>query len=394
MNLGYQFSRLSSRVTLFFEDRENVSGKAGIAGNNQDPPELGPAEPQLRRAASPASPTGKAPSIGTRRRASYSMLWNRRAHNVTFGADFRRQQFNYLAQQDPRGTFTFTGLRPGSDFASIFCSGFQRRLPSLSATRTNTSAHPLTTPISQTTGESIRALTLNAGCAGNMGRRSPRLYGRLVNLDIAPGFSAAAPIAGDRAGPSQVARIPTRWFGPIRTTSRRESESPGVRSPARPWSFAPAMASTMTLRSINPSHCEWRSSLRFEYLRVVRTTQPICLPWRLASPLATSGNTFAVDPDFRIGYAQNWQLSIQRDLPAPLQMTASYLGIKGTRGAQEFLPNTFPTGAATPCDECPAGFALPASNGNSSRESAQLQLRRRLRNGLPRLPVHVFEIHR
>ena len=28
-----------------------------------------------------------------------------------------------------------------------------------------------------------------------------------------------------------------------------------------------------------------------------------------------SGNTFAVDPNFRIGYAQNWQLSIQRDLP-------------------------------------------------------------------------------
>ena len=26
-------------------------------------------------------------------------------------------------------------------------------------------------------------------------------------------------------------------------------------------------------------------------------------------------NTFGIDPDFRIGYSQNWQLSIQRDLP-------------------------------------------------------------------------------
>src|SRR5256885_4151238 len=30
-------------------------------------------------------------------------------HNFSFGGDVRRQQFNLLSQQDPRGTFTFTG---------------------------------------------------------------------------------------------------------------------------------------------------------------------------------------------------------------------------------------------------------------------------------------------
>ena len=30
-------------------------------------------------------------------------------------------------------------------------------------------------------------------------------------------------------------------------------------------------------------------------------------------------NTFAIDPNFRVGYAQNWQLSVQRDLPGSLQ---------------------------------------------------------------------------
>ncbi len=47
---------------------------------------------------------------------------------------------------------------------------------------------------------------------------------------------------------------------------------------------------------------------------------------------AITPNTFAVDPNFRVGYAQNWQLSVQRDLPGSLQLTANYLGIKGTRG--------------------------------------------------------------
>ena len=92
-------------------------------------------------------------------------------------------------------------------------------------------------------------------------------------------------------------------------------------------------------------------------------------------------DTFAIDPNFRVGYAQNWQLPVQRDLPGALVMTATYLGIKGTRGMQEFLPNTYPIGAANPCPSCPAGFVYRTSNGNSTREAGQIQLRRRLRSG-------------
>ena len=47
---------------------------------------------------------------------------------------------------------------------------------------------------------------------------------------------------------------------------------------------------------------------------------------------------------------------------------------------QEFLPNTYPAGV-NPCPTCPTGFAYLTSNGNSTREAGQLQLRRRLRNG-------------
>ena len=51
---------------------------------------------------------------------------------------------------------------------------------------------------------------------------------------------------------------------------------------------------------------------------------------------AITPNTFAVNPDFRVGYSQNWQLSVQRDLPGSLVMTATYLGIKGTGARQQF----------------------------------------------------------
>ena len=38
----YEFSRLATRVTPNFANRENVSGEAGISGNNQDPVNWGP----------------------------------------------------------------------------------------------------------------------------------------------------------------------------------------------------------------------------------------------------------------------------------------------------------------------------------------------------------------
>ena len=63
-------------------------------------------------------------------------------------------------------------------------------------------------------------------------------------------------------------------------------------------------------------------------------------------------------------------------------MTATYLGTHGSHLLQELLPNTYPIGAANPCPACPAGFVFLTSNGSSDRNAAQLQLRRRLRNGL------------
>jgi hypothetical protein len=96
----------------------------------------------------------------------------------------------------------------------------------------------------------------------------------------------------------------------------------------------------------------------------------------------TTAQTFAMDPNFRVGYAQTWQLSVQRDLPFAMQGTITYLGVKGTHGVQEFLPNSYPLGEANPCPGCPSGFVYENSGGNSTRQSAQVQLRRRLRAGL------------
>jgi hypothetical protein len=100
-----------------------------------------------------------------------------------------------------------------------------------------------------------------------------------------------------------------------------------------------------------------------------------------ASPEVTQ-NTFAIDPDFRVAYAQNWQVYVQRDMPMSLTMAASYLGTHGGRLVQQFLPNTYAPGAFNPCPTCPSGFRYVTSHGNSTRNAARFEVRRRTRNGL------------
>src|SRR5207249_2951434 len=46
-------------------------------------------------------------------------FWGRGRHNFTFGADVRSQVWNVNAEQNPRGTFSFTGATSGSDLADF-----------------------------------------------------------------------------------------------------------------------------------------------------------------------------------------------------------------------------------------------------------------------------------
>ena len=90
---------------------------------------------------------------------------------------------------------------------------------------------------------------------------------------------------------------------------------------------------------------------------------------------------WAIDPEFRVGYAHNWQAMIQRDFPGALQISATYVGVKGSRLPQVFLPNSYAPGSINPCTACPIGFQYLTSGGSSRAHRGQLQVRRRLSNG-------------
>jgi hypothetical protein len=392
LNLGYQFSRLTTRVTPYFENRTDVSGQAGISGNSHDPMNWGPPSLNFSSGIAGLSDSQSSSDRNQTSGVSYSMLWNRRDHNITFGADFRRQQFNYLSQQDPRGTFTFTGAQTGSDFADFLLG-----IPTTSSIAFgNPDKYFRESVYDAYFTDDWRmspAITLNAGLRWEYGAPITELYGRLVNLDIAPGFRAAAPVVASnpvaaltgRQDPSSLVQPDKRGFEPrVGIAWRPVPGSSLVVRAGYGIYYDTSVYQTVASRMAQQPPLSKTLSVQNS------AANPLTLANGFSAPPAATNNTFAIDPDFRVGSAQNWQLSIQRDLPGELQLTATYLGIKGTRGTQEFLPNTYPAGAVNPCPLCPAGFAYLTSNGNSTREAAYLQVRRRLRSGFAATLQYTF----
>ncbi len=386
LNLGVQFSRLSTRVTPYFANRVNVSGEAGITGNNQDPVNWGP--PALHFASGIAGLSGAQSSFNRNRTTGLtaSMFWNRRAHNFTFGGSFRRQSYNCLGQQDARGTFTFTGAETGSDFADFLLG-----IPATSSIAFGNADKYFRQSVYDAyitdDWRMSAAVTLNAGVRWEYGAPVTELYGRLANLEVAPGFRAAAPVVASSPG-----RHSTSLVEPYR----------GGFAPRVGIAWRPAAGSPLIVRAgygiYYDTSVYQNIALRMAQQPPLSKTwsvgnsaaNPITLADAFAGSPAVTGNTFAIDPNYRPGYAQTWQLGIQSDLPGALQIAASYLGIKGTHAMQAFLPNTIPAGAANPCASCPTGFAYLVSSGNSSRQAGQMQLRRRLRNGFTATLQYTF----
>ncbi|MFZ0743648.1 MAG: TonB-dependent receptor [Terracidiphilus sp.] len=392
--LGYHFTRLRTEVRPQFENRENISANAGIGGNDQDPTDWGP--PGLTFSSGIAGLSDADSEFNRNRTDAVSLNVSTvfRRHEFIFGGDFRKQEFNEYTQQNPRGMFTFTGAATeapgspsttsGSDFADFLLG-----IPDTSALAFGNADKYFRQPVYDayfTDDWRMRPeLTIDAGVRWDYGAPMTELYGRLVNLDITSGFGAVAPVLGSSPRGSLTG---TKYPSSLVRPDRRGFE------PRIGISWRPIPASTLVVRagygiyddtSVYLSAMEnmaQQAPLSTSLSIANSATCPLTLANGFRSCAGTTADTFALDPNLRVGYAQVWQLSAQRDLPGALVATATYLGTKGTRGMQEFLPNTFPIGAVNPCPSCPVGFVYRTSNGNSTREAGHLQLRRRLRSGL------------
>jgi hypothetical protein len=357
-------------VTPYFANRINVSGNAGITGNNQEPVNWGPPNLAFFSGFTGLSDVQHSFDRDQSNTVSMTNFVNRGRHNLTFGGEFKRQQLNVLAQQDARGLFTFTGASTGSDFADFLLG-----VPTASSIAFgNPDKYYRGSAYAGHVADDWRlsaGLTLNLGVRWEYESPMTEKYGRLVNLDLAPDFSTATamvggkPLRADRAGLQPRLSFACR---PVAASSLVVRGGYGIYR--NTGVYAPIVAQMAQQSPLSKS---------------TRTENSPATPLTLANGFSTTAvtatNTFAVDSNFRIGYAHNWQLSVQRDLPVSLQVVATYSGVRGVNLAQKSLPNTFPAGSSIVCSSCPSGFVYLTSEGLSIRHAGQIQLRRRLRSG-------------
>ena len=383
MRARYQFTRATTDVVPFFANRTNVSGDAGIIGNNQDPVNWGP--PTLAFAGIAGltdvqhQQTSRMSNSG-----GGEVLYRRGAHNLTMGGDVRGDRTEVLSQPDPRGTLSFTGPITGVPFADFLLGVPTASSIAFGDTATRLRAKAFDAYLNDD-WRPLANLTINVGARWEYETPYTELAGHLVNLDVAPGFAAIAQVTpADPTGGLTGASYPASLIRPDK----------GGLQPRLGVSWRPSLSSSLVVKG---GYGIYRNLGVYESIALLLAHQPpfattfsihnsLETPLTLANPfpstLPGTTNTVAIDPDFRSGYAHTWQVTVQRELPASLTVIAAYLGAKGSHLMQAFLPNTYPTGAENPCTACPSGFVYITSNGSSLRNAAQFTLRRRLHAGL------------
>ena len=405
LSLNYNFSRNRNQLTPFFAFRDNVAERLGIQGVSTEPINWGP--PTLNFTNFAGLSDGAA-SLNRNQTgaAGGNLIWVYKNHNLSFGANYRRQQVNRYSDPNGRGTFTFNGYatsllingaaQPGTGFD---LADFLLGKPGTATVRYGASSlyfrGYLIDLFMQDDWRINSRLSLVYGVRWDYQSPVRELYNRMVNLDVGPLFTAIARVLPGQSGP-----LTGRLYG-----AGLVNGDPNNISPRLGVAWRPSAKRSTVLRAGYGVY--FNTSVYSNVAGQMAQQPPLATVWNLnlqQSPLLSiadaftnpanfktntlTTNTFAVNPEYRIGYVQQWNFSIQQNLPLSLQATLSYQGSKGTQLNRLFQPWVMPPGAAAA--PYPTGYVYQSYGGNSIYHGAVIQLIRRFRGGLSAGAGYVF----
>jgi hypothetical protein len=209
-NLNVNFSRTVSRSLNQYAFVEDVAGGAGITGVATDPFDWG--VPQLSFS-SLSSVRDMTPTRRTDRRLTFGYGWTRpigTKHTMRIGGDVRFDESANQTDANARGAFVFTGLYSsgglstargrGLDFADFLLGLPQQASVQYGPGNVRMSGKSLSAYWQDDWRKSAK-LTLNLGVRYELLWPYYERSGQMVNLDVAPGFTAAAPVISGESGP-------------------------------------------------------------------------------------------------------------------------------------------------------------------------------------------------
>ncbi|MBI4876701.1 MAG: TonB-dependent receptor [Acidobacteria bacterium] len=398
--LRSSFSRNRSQALPFFANGPDVAAQLGIAGASGNPLSYGPPNLSFTNfgGLSDGSPSQRSDQTLS---LNEGLLYSRGKHNMRFGFEIRRTQSNSVSDQNGRGTFTFTGLST---------SALDERGQPLAATGFDFADFVLGLPQSSSVrfgGSDVyfRGAAYNLflqddfrvrpNFSVNLGLRYEFLpplrekYNRMVNLDIAPGFTGVAVVLPETAGP-YTGVFPAGLVDPDRNNLAPRIGIAWKPVPKRPLQVRGGYGVYFNGSVYNQAANRMAQQPPFSKSASLVTSLARTLTLQngfASAPSTQITNTFAIDRGYRAGYAQTWNLSLQQELPGSLVAELGYLGTKGTRLDIQRQPNRAAPGSPLTAEQRrqignATGFTYDSSEGNSVYHAGQLRLSRRFRRGV------------
>jgi hypothetical protein len=243
-----------------------------------------------------------------------------------------------------------------------------------------------------------RRLSFNLGIRYEYFAPYTELFGHLANLDVdTMGLQAAVVTPGKKAA----------FSGDVPTSLIRSD--PDNIAPRFGFAYRAAKKRSTVIRGgysmfysgAAYSQIANQMSGQPPFSRSVTQTTSVVNPLTLQNgfsllPVQTITNTFAIDPDYRLSYAQQWVAAVQDTFHRDFVVELEYIGTKGTHLGVVTQPNRAAAGASLVNTQSAlpipyAGtFNYQTSAANSTFSAGQVRVTRRFSRGISAVGLYTF----
>jgi trimeric autotransporter adhesin len=386
-NVQATYTRTSTESQNGFAGVTNVAALAGITGVSTDPFDWG--VPSL----SFSTFTGLrdlAPSQRSDRRVqlAYTLTRPFNRHSFRVGGDVRLDASSGRTDADARGSFVFTGLYSaagapvargtGLDFADFLLGLPQQATVQFGPGNVDLRGQAYSL-FAQDDWRARGNLTFNLGVRYEIVRPFTEANGHMVNLDVANGFTAAAPVIAGGTG------LFTGGFPAALINDDLNNVAPRV---GVAWRASPRLIvrGGYGMSFNNGSYATIARQLVAQPPFAVTDTSigTVVTPISLADPFASIGgatttNNYGVDKNYQLGVIHTWNVDVTRSVGRLWQVGAGYTGTRGHDLDVLRAPNRGPDGLRI---AGVAPFLWQTAEGDSILHAGTFRLRRQPTRGI------------
>jgi trimeric autotransporter adhesin len=410
--LRFTYNHNRASTTNLYSGVLDAAGNAGITQISPDPFNWGLPGIDLTSFTGLSSPI---PSrvLNQTYTITDQIFWNHAKHNWRFGGDYRRILEGTRSARNAEGTFVFTGFatagyEPGTtpstatelpntglDFADFLLG-----LPQQTTLQSGTNAYEFRAnsldAYAQDDWRILPNLSLNLGMRYEYIGPYTETQSQIANLDVnfSPSAVTAFQVLPGQAGPysgvfpESLVRPDRHDFAPRVGLAWRLDRKTVIRS-GYGINYNLAQYGTFI------SNFAFQPPFAIAATNALTADEIGALTLHAGFPGNSSSqvtNNYALDPNYKLGYVQIWNLDIQRQLPWNTQLNVGYSGSKGTRldTQRALVPSCESVSCESSPNEALAPFIYESSEGSSTFNSATVRLRKRMSQGIGVSLQYVF----